>query len=352
MYLGGNMKKVLIAVLLAAMVIGNVAAIDIKFGDVPASWGGALTDEVETEIRNKVNEKYGKYEDSKDVGKAMSNANALAASSGYMHSANGYNLFSVAISGMVAGAAESISDAKDFIDNYKDDGDVYFGLGGQIINATVGFNVGRLFKMDHGLYLTLKGGLTKFKVDEFDIDAYNLGFMVNYQLIEDIDLTKKGSIKWRGLNVGAGYSYYSSTMEWTVDKLDTININAGGHDFKYDADLNVKSENTRHIIPVEITTGIKLTIVELFGGLGADFMFGGDNEITADSDAKVRLAGNDEPTKSKMHFSCDGDEDSFRMKFMVGIGFSLGPVHIEIPYTQYFDEKINSCIGIIGGVAF
>ena len=349
MHLGGYMKKVLIAVLLAAMVIGNVAAIDVKFGDVPASWGGALTDEIETEIRNKVNEKYGKYEDAKDVGRAMSNANALASSSGYMHSANGYNLFSVAVSGMVAGAVESISDAKDFIDNYKDEGDVYFGVGGQIINATVGFNVGRLFKWDHALYLTLKGGLTKFKYDEFDIDAYNLGFMVNYQLIED-----KGGhlVKWRGINVGAGYSYYSSTMEWTVDKLDTIKINAGGHNFKYDADLNVKSETTRHIIPVEITTGVKLTIVELFGGLGADFMFGGDNEITADSDAKVRLEGNDDPTKSKMHFSADGDDDNFKMKFMVGIGFSLGPVHIEIPYTQYFDEKINSCIGIIGGVAF
>ena len=39
-------------------------------------------------------------------------------------------------------------------------------------------------------------------------------------------------------------------------------------------------------------------------------------------------------------------------QFMAGLGFSLGPVHIEIPYTQYFDEKINACVGVIGGVAF
>ena len=346
------MKKVLIAVLLTAMIVGNAAAIDVTFGDVPASWGGALDDAVAQQIRDKVNEKYGKYEDAKDVGRAMSNANAMAATAGYMHSANGYNLLSVAVSGTVAGAVESINDAKDFIDNYKDEGDVYFGLGGQIINAAIGFNVGKLFKMDHGLYLTLKGGVTKFKYDEFDINAYNLGFMVNYQLIEAKGLGKGHLLKWRGLNVGAGYSYYSSTMKWTIDELDTIDINAGGHDFKYDADLRVKSENTRHIIPVEVTTGIKLTIVELFGGLGADFMFGGDNEITANSNAKVRLAGNDEPTNSKMHFEADGDDDNFKMKFMVGLGFSLGPVHIEIPYTQYFDEKINASIGVIGGVAF
>ena len=346
------MKKVLIAVVLVAMVIGNAVAIDVTFGDVPASWGGALDDAVADQIRQEVNNKYGKYEDAKDVGKAMSNANALAATSGYMHSANGYDLLSVAVSGIVAGAVESISDAKDFIDDYRDAGDVYFGLGGQIINAAVGFNVGKLFKWDHALYLTLKGGVTKFKVDEFDIDAYNLGFMVNYQLIEDKALGKGHLFRWRGINVGAGYSYFSSTMEWTVDKLDTINITAGGNNFKYNADLDVKAENTRHIIPVEITTGVKLTIVELYGGLGADFMFGGDNEITANSNAKVRLEGNDDDTKSKMHFEADGDDDSFKMKFMVGLGFSLGPVHIEIPYTQYFDEKINACVGVIGGVAF
>ena len=44
--LGGIMKKFLIAVLLTVMVIGNVAAIDVTFGDVPDSWGGALDDDV------------------------------------------------------------------------------------------------------------------------------------------------------------------------------------------------------------------------------------------------------------------------------------------------------------------
>ena len=339
------MKKVLFAVLLAALVIGNAAAIDVTFDD-----GGALTDEVKTRIKEEIDKKYGKYEKAKDVGRAMSNANSMAAAAGYMHSANGYDLFSVAVSGTVAGAVESISEAKDFIDNYKDEGDVYFGLGGQIINVAVGFNVGRLFKMDHGLYLTLKGGVTKLKVDKLDLDAYNLGFMVNYQLIEN----KGGNlVKWRGLNVGAGYSYYSSKASWTVYKLDTIDVNiAGAGEFKYDADLDVESENTRHVIPVEITTGVKLTIVELFGGLGADFMFGGKNDVTADSNAKVTKVDDGSKSNSKMHFSADGDDDSFKMKFMAGIGFTLGPVHIEIPYTQYFDEKINASVGVIGGVAF
>ena len=81
-------------------------------------------------------------------------------------------------------------------------------------------------------------------------------------------------------------------------------------------------------------------------------MFGGKSKISADSDAKVTLNGNDEPTDSKMHLSADGDKDNFKMKFMAGLGFSLGPVHIEIPYTQYFDEKINASVGVIGGVAF
>ena len=342
------MKKVLFAVLLAALVIGNAAAIDVTFGTVPDSWGGALNDNVKQQIIDKVNDEYGKYEKGDKVGKAMSNANALAAGGGYMHSANGYDLFSVAVSASVAGAASSLSDLKDFVDDFKDEGDIYLGFGGQIINAAVGFNVGRLFKWDHALYLTLKGGVAKFSYKDFDLNAYNLGFMVNYQLIED----KGGNlVKWRGLNVGAGYTYYSSKVEWSIDKLDSIDVNVGPG-FTYNADLDVEAENTRHIIPVEITTGVKLTIVELFGGLGADFMFGGKSDITADSNAKVTLNGNDEPTNSKMHLSADGDKDNFKMKFMVGLGFSLGPVHIEIPYTQYFDEKINASVGVIGGVAF
>ena len=44
------MKKVLFAVLMAAMVIGNAAAIDITFGTVPDSWGGALDDNVKQQI--------------------------------------------------------------------------------------------------------------------------------------------------------------------------------------------------------------------------------------------------------------------------------------------------------------
>lgn len=345
------MKKFLIVVLLTAIAIGNVFAIDVTFGDVPASWAGALDDNIKQQIIDKVNDEYGKYEKGDKVGKAMSNANALAATGGYMHSANGYDVLSVAVSATVAGAASSLSDIKDFVDDFKDDGDLYMGFGGQIINAAVGFNVGKLFKWDHALYLTLKGGVAKFSYKDFDLNAYNLGFMVNYQLIEDKALGKGHLLKWRGINVGAGYTYYSSKVEWSVDKLDSIDINVGPG-FTYNADLDVEAESNRHIIPVEITTGVKLTILELFGGIGADFMFGGKSEITADSDAKVTLNGNNDPTNSKMHFEADGDKDNFKMKFMVGLGFSLGPVHIEIPYTQYFDDKINASVGVIGGVAF
>lgn len=345
------MKKFLIVVLLIAIAIGNVFAIDVTFGDVPASWAGALDDNIKQQIIDKVNDEYGKYEKGDKVGKAMSNANALAATGGYMHSANGYDVLSVAVSATVAGAASSLSDIKDFVDDFKDDGDLYMGFGGQIINAAVGFNVGKLFKWDHALYLTLKGGVAKFSYKDFDLNAYNLGFMVNYQLIEDKALGKGHLLKWRGINVGAGYTYYSSKVEWSVDKLDSIDINVGPG-FTYNADLDVEAESNRHIIPVEITTGVKLTILELFGGIGADFMFGGKSEITADSDAKVTLNGNNDPTNSKMHFEADGDKDNFKMKFMVGLGFSLGPVHIEIPYTQYFDDKINASVGVIGGVAF
>ena len=343
------MKKVLIAVLLAVMVIGNVAAIDVTFGTVPDSWGGALSDEIQAQIIEKVNERYGKYEKGGDFGRAMTNSGSLAATSGYMRTANGYDWISVALSANMGVGCDNPNEIKDFIDNFRDDGDVYFGVGAQLINAAIGFNVGQLFKWEHGLYLTLKGGLLKYSYKDYDFESYNLGFMVNYQLINDVGAR---ALKWRGINVGAGFTYYSSKMDFTVDKLETIKVTAGPNKFHYDADLDVEAETSRCVIPVEITTGVKLAIVEIFGGIGADFMFGGKNELSADSDAVVSLEGNDDKSTSKLHLSKDGDDDNFKMKFTVGIGFSLGPVHIEIPYTQYFDEKLNSCIGVIGGVAF
>ena len=340
------MKKLLIAVLLAVMVIGNAAAVEVKFTDVPDAWGDFAA--IEDELREKVIEKYGKYEKGEKLNKGIGNANALAAGGGYMRTANGYDWITVALSVNGAVSMESIGDFNDdFIDEFEDEGDLYMGAGLQVITASVGFNLGHLLKWDHGLYITLKGGVSKLSTSDFDFDAYNLGFMVNYQLLEAKDLGRV--IKWRGLNVGAGLNYFSSTLKWTVDDLDPVRVG----DFKYDTDLDVKSETSRFIIPVEINTGIKLTIVELFGGLGADFMFGGDNEVSVDSDAVVTKSGDDvNKGKANMTMSKDGDLDTVKFRFTVGLGFTLGPVHIEIPYTQYFDENYIGAIGIIGGVAF
>ena len=341
------MKKALLAFLLAMCIIGSASAVDVKFKNVPDSWG-VFPEAAQDELKAKIEEKYGKYESGDDLGRAISNAGALAADGGYMKSVYGYDWISVAVSAFGAVSTKSISEMKDFIDDYRDDGDVYFGAGVQMINAAVGFNLGHLLKWDHGLYLTLKGGLTKFSYDDYDLDSFNLGFMVNYQLVEAKGLGKGHAIKWRGLNVGAGFTYYKSVFEFTVDDLEEIRYDV----YKYNADLDVEVEATRFIIPVEISTGIKLAIFDLFGGIGADFMFGGKTEITADSDGTVKKDGADGKANGVMHMSAEGDEDYVKLKYTVGIGFSLGPVHIEIPYTQYFDSNITSSIGIIGGVAF
>ena len=349
---GGIMKKVLIAVLLAAMIIGNVSALDVDFYDLPAAWAADFNN-IEDELRDKIAEKYGKYEKGEKLNKGIGNANALTAGGGYMHTANGYDWITVAVSVNGAVAMDKLALGQfndDFFDEFEDEGDMYMGAGLQVITASVGFNLGHLLKWDHGLYITLKGGVSKLSTDDFDFDAYNLGFMVNYQLIE-----AKGSsraVKWRGLNVGAGLNYFSSTVKWTMDDLEPVSVKQGGHKFTYDTDLDVKSETSRFIIPVEINTGVKLTIFELFGGLGADFMFGGDNEVSVSSIAEVTKSDSTDVGHAKMKMSKDGDLDTVKFRFTVGLGFSLGPVRIEIPYTQYFDDNYIGAIGVIGGVAF
>ena len=54
--LGLCISALVTAVLLAALVIGNAAAIDVTFGTVPDSWGGALNDDVKQQIIDKVND--------------------------------------------------------------------------------------------------------------------------------------------------------------------------------------------------------------------------------------------------------------------------------------------------------
>ena len=346
------MKKMLFAVLLAMCVIGTVSAVDVDFYDLPAAWAADFNN-IEDELRDKIQDKYGKYEEGEKLNKAINNANVLAADGGYMRTANGYDWITVALSvnGAVAKKGSLTGDFGDeFLDDFEEKGDLYVGAGVQVITAAVGFNLGHLLGWNHGLYITLKGGVSKYSQDEFDFDAYNLGFMVNYQLVEAQDLGRV--VKWRGLNVGTGLNYFSSKVEWTIDNLEPVSVSQGGHKFTYDTDLDVKAETSRFIIPVEINTGIKLTIVELFGGLGADFMFGGDNEVSVDTVAKVTKSDSTDVGHAKMKMSKDGDLDVVKFRFTVGLGFSFGPVRIEIPYTQYFDENYTGAIGILGGVAF
>lgn len=347
------MKKVLVAVLFAAIIIGQAAALKIDFYDVPDAWAGDFDDDAKKELTKKVKEKYGKYEKGEELNKGIGNASALAAGGGYMHTANGYEWVTVALSinSSVAMDGGSLGDFDDdFFDEFEDEGDMYMGAGLQVITASVGLNLGHLLKWDHGLYVTLKGGVSKLDIGDFDFDAYNLGFMVNYQLVEAKEFNR--AVKWRGLNVGAGLNYFSSTLKWTIDNLAPVSVTQGGHKFTYDTDLDVKSETSRFIIPVEVNTGVKLAIFELFGGLGADFMFGGDNKVSVNSIAEVTKSDSDDVGHAKMKMSKEGDLDIVKFKFTVGLGFSLGPVRIEIPYTQYFDDNYIGAIGVLGGVAF
>ena len=349
------MKKFFLLMFFGLYLASGAMALKIDFYDVPDAWAGDFAT-IEDELRDKVDEKYGKYEKGEKLNKGIGNANALAATGGYMRSANGYDWITVAVSTNAGYAMGSLSDVFDFqdkfIDEYEDKGDKYMGAGLQLINASVGFNLGHLLKWDHGLYITLKGGFAKLHYDDFKFESYNMGFLVNYQLVEAKPLGNGKLLKWRGLNVGAGFSYYSSTFDWTVDNLEPVTVNSAAGKFTYDTDLECKSEISRFIIPVEVNTGVKLAIFELFGGLGADFMFGGDNEVSVDTVAKVTKSGSDDVGHAKMKMSKDGDLDTVKFKFNVGLGFSLGPVHIEIPYTQYIDENYTGSIGLIGGVAF
>jgi len=275
------MKKLFLVIVIATLMVCSVSALSVEFG--PDPWG-VLTDSLKSELKSKIAEKYGKYEHGEDLGRGLANANALAADSGYMKGAWGYEHFTASVScngGFVLDGMSFNNFNDDFLDEYKEKGDKYMGAALQMINASVGFNLGHLLGWNHGLYVTLKAGMSKLDIKDLDFDSYNFGFMLNYQLLRERNLAK--CFTWRGLNVGAGLNYYNSTLGWTLTDMEDIRVKTAGSDYvEYSADLDVEATNSSFVVPLEISTGFKASIFELYGGLGADFQFGGDNKIDAE----------------------------------------------------------------------
>jgi len=111
-------------------------------------------------------------------------------------------------------------------------------------------------------------------------------------------------------------------------------------------------------VPVEVITAIKIVFINIPFGLGFDIGFG-TSELSAGMDADINavnstssnLLSQDKPGSLSIGIGKEMNPELFNFKLMTGIGFTLGPVLIDIPLTYYVANN-GFNVGMTIGVAF
>ncbi len=356
------MKKILIimALLLFAGAAG-VFAVDVTASNISGTYNGlpfsvpvpaALLSDTETQLA--------KFDNMDKAAEAFGNAASYASDGANQRGLMGYKFLTIAVGTMVGFQApgSGLDAIGDYVSQLETEGDTYFGAGLQALTVSVGLNSS--FLLD-GLYLSAKVG--KFTVDTDDIkyDSFNFGLLANYQLVDPFSI---GVVKWRGLQVGSGFIYYNSTADMTIS-LDpvqnTVDVDPGAGvvntNIYLDPTLNAEITSSGLKMPVDILSGIRLLwIANLNFGIGADLNLASDSEVALSAAGKTTLDTIPLLTYTPGSVSANVDEgsgsvDFIKLRAMFGLGFALGPLKLDIPFTYYFDGTgFANNIGITGAL--
>lgn len=347
------MKRLFFLGLVLFLAAGSVFALEITAVDPTLSYMGTPVD-ISSFMDSAIlqaSEALLPYDDMPDLAKGFANANSYAADAATTRGLMGYKFLTVAVGTMIGFQmpSASLEAVGDTLGTIEQDGDTYFGAGFQALTVSVGLNAG--FLVD-GLYLT--GKLGKFSADTDDIkyDSLVFGLLANYQLVDPLSI---GIIKWRGLQVGSGIIYYNTVSDMTIN-LDPVTeeVGIGAHPdgavLYLDPTINARIKTSGFKVPVDLISGIRLFwIANLTFGIGADINVGGKSEIALSAkgstyidDINPAVAADVETTPGSVDISggTKGDgADLFRLRAMAGLGFGLGPLKLDIPFTYYFDGK-------------
>ena len=303
-----------------------------------------------------------KFDNMDKAAEAFGNAASYAADGANQRGLMGYKFLTIAVGTMVGFQApgSSLDNIGDYVSQIEDDGDAYFGAGLQALTLSVGLNSS--FLLD-GLFLSAKVGKFSLETDDVDYDSFNFGILANYQLVDPFSI---GVIKWRGIQVGSGFIYYNSTSNMIVDvpeQTTTIALPApisANADLVLDPTLNAEITSSGLKMPIDILSGIRLLwIANLNFGIGADLNLASSSEVALSADGETYFENAPAGVTSSsgtVKVSVDegsGSVDFIKLRAMFGLGFALGPVKLDIPFTYYFDGTgFANNIGITGAVTF
>ena len=402
---GLGVKKLPILVLLLGLAgITPLFAIDIifkppvftgndDFGEYVVNQFNQRVDEVFTDLRKDIMDEIGGIDDNpqKLIG-AFGTSSVFASSGATQRSYEGYDKFAVTLGSMIGFQLPSspfsiANELRDFTTNLDEAGDMRLGVNPQALNAQIGINTSKFLLKN--LYLGLKFGFMNLNFSgnsfgDVSFKTMSVGVMGNYQIFTHKSLGL-GLLRWRGLSVGTGFIYQRTNLSYgfSLDPIEerisvpgyfsddvkealvleddddipgyvltgfTVNVEATP---RLSMDLSVNT----YTIPLQAVTSVRLlSFLNLSFGLGADIGFGSAG-LHATGNAEVDITGQpdsvsvDKPAEFSIVMGGDNSPAIFNPKIMAGIGFSLGPVIIDIPVT-YYPMNEGYSVGITIGVAF
>lgn len=348
------------------------------FGDLTTQLNDQLAtiaDEFETQVET--DETIDKYSDQSDLATGFANAGASSSTLGFLRSAQDFKLFSVAVStgaGLSVYSTDLFSDlnSADFV---KDEGDIYAGLAPQLINGSVGINLG--FLVD-GLRATAKFGYVDIAdgtiADDVTFNSMSAGANLSYMLLKP-KAVPLGLVRWRGLSVSTGLFYQRSKVEMnyvpdeegfigdtelTLGSLGLTDADLASTGYTENTSLgtlemtpeiNAKIESSTFTVPIGVSTGVRLLILDLSVGAGVDLCWG-SGEISFDSTQDVNFVENPElaqyievtPGRASVSNSTESDPQFLHPHVMIAAGLAVGPVRLEIPFLYYFDSDGNTFV--------
>jgi len=248
--------------------------------------------------------------------------------------------------------------------------DLTIGVIPQALDIEIGFKPSAFFKaLPKSLSLGLRVGYFGFPslienlIDDVTLsyNTFTIGATANYQLIPTVSLA--GLLKWRGINIGAGFIYQKTTLGISVP-IDLPEYTNGTDNEEVSFEFtnpkaSINLDINTYTIPVEVSTAITLLIVNIPIGFGFDVGFGTSNlsagvtsglNVTPGSAAASYI---EQASAGSLSATVGGGVDVkvFNWKITTGIGITFGDFFIiDIPMTYYFDDGFN--IGVTVAVRF
>jgi len=283
----------------------------------------------------------GKYQYQPKLAKGFANASVYTSHVATLRGYQGYDRFAISVGTMAGVQAPSVttnlSYYKSLPKKLKDQGDIYAGVAWNAWSANVGV---RIPVVD--LSVSAKFGKLSYTYSDYHFDGTHAGGMLNYQLVNPKAPPVK-FVLWRGISIGSGFLWQNNNTNLKL-KLPTLSFE--GYTVKPEMNLQIKTSS--YIIPLEISTAVRLLwVLNIHAGGGIDFAWGSSSiryssyGVALGTPSALFWAYGRQSGKGSSHYM---------PKIFCGPGLNFGPVIIDIPFTYYFVGGLN--VGVTVGVVW